>query len=283
MPLHPPFDPGAAPVVPDSFTLDQDRRPRLRLNLRGAYTLIRHETQRFFSVGLQTVLAPTVSSLLFFGLFSFVIGRIVIIDGQGGYGSFLACGLIMMATLQNAFANTSSSLMISKIQGNLVDVMMPPLFASEWIIGFVGGGIARGLVVAFASWLVLLPWTGLLPQAPVMTLLILINASFFTAQLGLLAGLWARKFDQMAGLNSFVITPLTMLSGTFYTTDRLPDFLRFLCLFDPFYYSIDGLRAAVLGVSEVPFWHANAVLLLFNGALLCLVFALLRCGYRLRS
>ncbi|HZA65856.1 MAG TPA: ABC transporter permease, partial [Geminicoccaceae bacterium] len=192
------------------------------LNLIGLWTLYLKEVRRFLKVPGQTLLAPVVTTLMFLLIFALALGR----SGRTIEGlpflQFLAPGLIMMAVIQNAFANTSSSILIGKIQGNIVDLLMPPLRPGELMFGLVAGGVTRGLVVAVVVTLVMLPAVSLGIAHPLLVLFYALSGSLMLALLGLLGGLWAEKFDQMATVTNFVITPLSFLSGTFYSIAQLP-------------------------------------------------------------
>jgi ABC-2 type transport system permease protein len=242
------------------------------VNWIGLWTLYRKEVRRFLAVGTQTVLAPMVTTLLFLAIFVLAMGHSVELVGGVPYMEFLAPGLIMMAMTQNAFANASSSLMIAKIQGNIVDLLMPPLSALEITLGLALGGLTRGLVVGVATaaaiWLfVPLQVSHLLPL-----LFYGVMASLMLAQLGIIAGIYAEKFDHMAAVTNFIITPLAFLSGTFYSTARLPEFGQILAHLNPFFYMIDGFRYGFIG-------HADGSLLLGALALTTVNAALLLANY----
>ena len=242
------------------------------VNWIALWTLYRKEVRRFLAVGTQTVLAPMVTTLLFLAIFVLAMGHSVELVGGVPYMEFLAPGLIMMAMTQNAFANASSSLMIAKIQGNIVDLLMPPLSALEITLGLALGGLTRGLVVGVATaaaiWLfVPLQVSHLLPL-----LFYGVMASLMLAQLGIIAGIYAEKFDHMAAGTNFNITPLAFLSGTFYSTARLPEFGQILAHLNPFFYMIDGFRYGFIG-------HADGSLLLGALALTTVNAALLLANY----
>src|SRR5579859_1247101 len=219
------------------------------VNWLGLWTLLVKEVRRFLKVYFQTVLAPVVTTLLFMAVFA-LQGRTDI--GGVPYEQFLAPGLIMMAVTQNAFANTSSSLIIAKVQGNIVDLLMPPLSPLEQTVAVALGGIVRGLMVGCA---VLFAMAFLVPIHVASLPLIVFHvlaASLLLSLLGMAGGIWAEKFDHLATVTNFIITPLSFLSGTFYSVDNLPPLVRMLAKFDPFFYMIDGFRAGFIGHSDGP-------------------------------
>lgn len=221
-----------------------------RFNWLGLYTLAGREVQRFASVWTQTLLAPLVTAGLFLLIFSIAIGpRRGEVMGVS-FTTFIAPGILMMTVIQNAFANTSSSIVISKVQGNIVDTLMPPLSPAELVVGYMAGGIARGVFVAIAIATGMALFLGIVPQYPLLYLLFVILGSALMAGLGILAGIYAQKFDQMAAITNFIITPLAFLSGTFYSVEALPPVLREITHFNPIFYLIDGARFAVIGVSD---------------------------------
>ena len=204
------------------------------VNWVGMYTLLLKETKRFCKVYQQTILAPAFTSLLFFLVISIAIGSRV--NYEFNYINFLAPGIIIMTMMQNAFANTSSSILGSKMQGNIVDLLMPPLSSNEIIFSYVLAAIIRSILVGFLTWLFIYPFSELYLFSFLIFFIYTILGSVLLALLGLIAGIWAEKFDNMSGITNFVITPLTFLSGTFYTIDRLPEPFFTISLFNPFYY-----------------------------------------------
>lgn len=221
-----------------------------RVNWLGLLTLCSREMQRFLAVWTQTLLAPLVTSALFLLIFSIAIGP-TRGDVMGvPFTHFIAPGILMMAVIQNAFANTSSSIVIGKVQGNIVDTLMPPLSSAELVIGYLVGSIARGLFVAVAITLGLAIFLNITPMHPFMALGYVILGSAFMGAVGIVAGVFADKFDQMAAITNFIVTPLAFLSGTFYSVRALPPVLEEITRFNPIFYLIDGLRYSVLGVSD---------------------------------
>lgn len=255
----------------------------LDLNLIGLWTLYLKEVRRFWKVGAQTILAPVITTLVFLAIFALAMHRAETMIGDLPFLRFLAPGLIMMAIVQNAFSNTSSSLVIAKIQGNIVDYLMPPLGAGELLLGMVMGGITRGVAVGIAVWLAMLPFVDLVPLHPVLVAYYVVASSLMLSLLGLLAGLWSDKFDQIAAVTNFVITPLSFLSGTFYSIEALPESLRWIAHANPFFYMIDGIRYAFTGHADGGIAVGFVVLLLVNVALWVLAYRLMQRGYKLKA
>lgn len=255
----------------------------LDLNLIGLWTLYLKEVRRFWKVGAQTILAPVITTLVFLAIFALAMHRAETMIGDLPFLRFLAPGLIMMAIVQNAFSNTSSSLVIAKIQGNIVDYLMPPLGAGELLLGMVMGGITRGVAVGIAVWLAMLPFVDLVPLHPLLVAYYVVASSLMLSLLGLLAGLWSDKFDQIAAVTNFVITPLSFLSGTFYSIEALPGSLRWIAHANPFFYMIDGIRYAFTGHADGGIAVGFVVLLLVNVALWVLAYRLMRRGYKLKA
>lgn len=256
----------------------------LKFNYLGLWTLYCKEVQRFFKVFFQTIIAPVISSLLFMAVFALAMGGADMPAIKGmAFTSFLAPGLIMMAMVQNAFANTSSSLMMGKMQGCIIDVLMPPLSPWELTLGFALGGITRGLLVGISVSLALAYWTGFAFHSLFFIVFHAVAASLMLALLGMLGGIWADKFDHLAAVTNFVVTPLSFLSGTFYSIDRLPEFFRALALINPFFYMIDGFRYGVIGYHDADLGHGVFALVLCNGFLLLAGYWLFKSGYKLKS
>lgn len=252
------------------------------INWVGLWTLYVKEVQRFIKVITQTVLAPVVTTLLFFAVFALALGGSVQQVGGLPFIEFLAPGLIMMATTQNAFANTSSSIMISKVQGNIVDVLMPPLSAGEFLFAYSFAGVTRGLAVALAVGLAVLPFAEIRINSWVATLYFAFCGSLILSLIGILAGLWSEKFDHLAAVTNFVVTPLAFLSGTFYSIQRLPDFWYNAAHLNPFFFMIDGFRFGMTGHTDGDVLLGAVALGVTAAALWALCYALLRRGYRLK-
>lgn len=254
-----------------------------RVNWLGFQTLCKREVLRFTNVWTQTLLAPLITAGLFLLIFTIAIGP------QRGevmgvaFTTFIAPGILMMTVIQNAFANTSSSLMISKSQGNIVDTLMPPLSAAEVVLGYIVGGTMRGLVVAIALLISFSVFLGIVPQAPLVTLAFVTLGSAFMATLGLIAAIYSQKFDQMAAITNFIVTPLAFLSGTFYSIEALPPGLYQVAHINPVFYLIDGARWSVIGVSDTSPVIGFLSALIATAAAIALAWLLFRRGTRLKS
>lgn len=251
-------------------------------NWTGLWTLYTREVRRFTKVFTQTLLAPCVTTLLFLTVFALALGG----AGRSVAGipfiQFLAPGLVVMAIAQNAFANTSSSLMISKIQGNIVDTLMPPLTPGEIHFGMTMGGVTRGLAVGVAVTLAMSIFVELPFSHPGYMLFHAVTGSLMLAQLGLLGSLWAEKYDHISAVTNFVITPLAFLSGTFYSIQRLPEAAQTAAHFNPFFYMIDGFRYGTIGHADGSIVAGLIVMTLINAALWAFCTWLLAVGYKLK-
>ena len=253
------------------------------MNLRGFYTLLYKELLRFYKVLLQTVIAPIITTLLYLLVFSHALKGHVMVYDNIAYTTFLVPGLVMMTVIQNAFANSSSSLIQSKVTGNIVFVLLTPLSHIEFYLAFLLAAIIRGLVVGLGVFLVAFLFVPVPVHSVVILLLFALMGSAFLATLGIIAGIWAEKFDQLAGFQNFIIMPLTFLSGVFYSIHSLPAIWQTLSRFNPFFYMIDGFRYGFFGVSDVNplfslFFVATALLLLAG-----LTLMMLGRGYKLRN
>jgi ABC-2 type transport system permease protein len=247
------------------------------------WTLFSKELLRFIKVSVQTVAAPVLTSLLYLVIFGQVLeGRVQVFDGVR-YTSFLVPGLVMMSVLQNAFANSSSSLIQSKITGNIVFILLAPISYAEFFWAYVAASVARGLAVG-AGVLVVTAWfVELRLEAPLWTLAFAVLGAALAGALGLLAGIVSEKIDQLAAFQNFVILPLTMLSGVFYSIHSLPAFWRNLSHANPFFYMIDGFRYGFFASSDVPPAISLAVVALAFAAVASLCLVLLKSGYKLRT
>jgi ABC-2 type transport system permease protein len=252
------------------------------LQWRGTLVLLRKEIIRFRKVSVQTVLAPVVSAVLFLIVFQHVLAGRIELPGGISYAAFLVPGLAMMALQQNAFANSSSSLTQSKVTGNLVFLLLTPLPAWSWFLGYVGGGVVRGLVVGIVVWLSTLPLVWTWPLHPGYALAMLLIAALLMSALGLLAGLWADKWDQLSLFQSFLINPLTFLAGVFYSVQSLQEPWKSLAHANPFFYMIDGLRWAFFGVSDAAAEIDFAVSIGFCALISLICWQLLARGWRIR-
>jgi len=250
--------------------------------MTGFSTLFYKEILRFWKVSFQTILAPVLTALLYLLIFSHVLEEHVQVYPGLRYASFLIPGLAMMSLLQNAFANSSSSLIQSKITGNIVFILLPPLSHLEFFGAYVLASAVRGVVVGLGVFVI----TTMFVPVPVQNLLWVVAfallGSATLGTLGIIAGIWADKFDQLAAFQNFVIIPLTFLSGVFYSIHSLPPFWQQVSHFNPFFYMIDGFRYGFFGVSDVSPYLSLAIV---GGSLLALSFAtlsLLKRGYKLR-
>ena len=253
------------------------------VNWIGLWTLYQREVYRFLKVYTQTIAAPVVTTLLFYAVFALALGGVVRMAGSVPFLVFLGPGLIVMAMAQNAFANTSSSVVIAKVQGNIVDVLMPPLSPLEMAVAYVGGGITRGMFVGVVTGIAIWAFVPLGIHSPAYILFHGLMASMMLAQLGMIGGIWSEKFDHIAAFTNFVVTPLTFLSGTFYSVDRLPPAFWWLAHFNPFFYMIDGFRYGFIGQSDGTLAIGVAVMLGINAALGVLLLRMLSSGYKLKA
>lgn len=254
------------------------------VNWLGFWTLYARESRRFIKVHFQTIWAPVVTTLMFLAIFALALGGSQMHEVHGvPFLEFLAPGLIMMAMVQNAFANTSSSLIIAKVQGNIVDTLMPPLSPLEQTMGFALGGVTRGLVVGIAVSLAMLAFVRLHVSHPLFILYHGIMASLMLALLGMIGGIWADKFDHMAAVTNFIVTPLSFLSGTFYSVERLPAPWHAIAMVNPFFHMIDGFRYGFIGASDGSPLVGAMVVLAANVLLLTVTYRMFRTGYKLRA
>ena len=254
-----------------------------RVNWLGLQTLIEREVRRFLAVWTQTLLAPLVTAGLFLLIVNIAVGtRRGEVMGVS-FVHFLAPGILMMTVIQNAFANVSSSIVISKVQGNIVDTLMPPLSGIELLLGYLAGGVLRGIIVALAVAVIMFPFIGLGIDNPLLALIYVTLGGAFLGALGIVAGVYANKFDQMAAITNFIIPPLSFLSGTFYSLETMPPVLQAISHANPVFYLIDGLRYAVLGVSDSSPVLGLAVVTGATALVGALAWWMLRTGYRLKS
>lgn len=255
------------------------------INWLGIRTLYVKEVRRFFKVQLQTVWAPAITTLMFLAIFSLALGR-----AKGEvlglpYATFLAPGLIIMGMVQNSFQNSLSSLIIAKVQGTIVDVLMPPLSHGELLFCYVAGAVTRAWAVGLAIWLAMLLWPGLDVSIahPLLVLLFGTLGALMLGLLGVLTGIWADKFDHGAAVTNFLVQPLTLLSGTFYAIAALPPVMQSISRANPFFYMIDGFRAGFIGIEEAPIWLGLLIVGGLSLALWALCYLLLKSGWKLRA
>ena len=271
---------------PPSWLRNEPGDPVLSgVNWVGLRTLYIKEVRRFFKVQTQTVWAPAVTTLLYLVIFTVALGR-------GGrtvmgveFADFLAPGLIVMAMLQNAFANSSFSLLVGKMQGNIVDYLLPPLSVGELIAGLVGAAVTRAFLVGGAVWLAMLLWpdVSVTVAKPLWLLWFGLMGSLMLSFLGLMTSIWADKFDHAAAVTNFVVTPLSLLSGTFYSVEQLSPLFRAISHANPFFYVISGFRYGFLEVTDSPLVVGAVGLLLVNIALWATCYALLKSGWKIKN
>ena len=250
--------------------------------MTGFSTLFRKEITRFWKVSFQTVLAPVLTALLYLLIFSHVLEEHVQVYPGVRYTAFLVPGLAMMSLLQNSFANSSSSLIQSKITGNIIFVLLPPLSHFEFFAAYVLASVVRGVMVGFGVFAITAMFVPVPMQNPLWVVSFALLGSALLGTLGIIAGVWAEKFDQLAAFQNFIIVPLTFLSGVFYSMHSLPPFWQDVSRFNPFFYMIDGFRYGFFGVSDV---SPRLSFMIVGGCLLALSFAtlsLLKRGYKLR-
>ena len=249
----------------------------------GFKTLFYKEVLRFWKVGTQTVAAPVLTALLYLLIFSHVLESHVRVYGSVAYTAFLIPGLVMMSVLQNAFANSSSSLIQSKVTGNIIFVLLPPISYREFFAAYVMASIVRGVVVGIGVLAATFWFTPLGFDNPLWIIAFAVIGGGMLGSLGVIAGIWADKFDQLAAFQNFLIMPLTFLSGVFYSVHSLPPFWQQVSRFNPVFYMIDGFRYGFFGVSDVSPWHSLLVACACLAVLAVLTLALLKRGYKLRS
>jgi ABC-2 type transport system permease protein len=253
------------------------------INWLGIWTLYAKEVHRFLKITMQSIVAPVVTTLLFLAVFSLAFGDRAVLGGAVPFPRFLAPGLIMMAIIQNSFANGASSLLISKIQGNIVDLLMPPLGPGELSFCFAMAGATRGLVcgAAVALGMSLFVDNSVAHIWPIV--FYGVGAGLLLSQIGVTSGIWADKFDHMATITNFVITPLAFLSGTFYSIDRLPEPWYGLSQINPFFYIIDGFRYGFIDHADGALGIGIAVLVLLNAVMWICNYLILRSGWKLKT
>ncbi len=252
-------------------------------NLLGAWTLFVREVHRFMKVKVQTILAPALMAALYFIVFRYALGKRSVPGLEVDYFSFLIPGLVMMAILQNAFANTSSSIITGKVMNVHIYLLMAPLSALEVVVAFLAAAVVRACVVAAVLLFVLMPFTDLGIRHPWMIILYGLAGSLLMGGLGLIGGMWARKFDEMSLINNFVILPLTFLSGVFYSVRQLPPFWQKVNAYNPFFYLIDGFRYGFLGVGDTQPKMAIWVVLTASVGCVMACWYLWRIGWKLKE
>ena len=278
-------EPGAGPPqggrdpLGGSVAVPRDRGANI---LAGAQALLYKEVLRFWKVSFQTVAAPVLTAILYLLIFGHVLEDHVKVYGRVSYTSFLVPGLVMMSVLQNAFANSSSSLIQSKITGNLVFVLVAPLSHWAWFVAYVGASVVRGVVVGFGVFIVTVWFAPFQLAQPLWVIAFAVMGAAMMGALGLIAGLWAEKFDQIAAFQNFIIMPMTFLSGVFYSVGSLPPFWKGVSHLNPFFYMIDGFRFGFFGVGDVSPWTSLAVVGVSLALVCALCLRLLKIGYKIR-
>ncbi len=251
--------------------------------MRGWQTLLFKEISRFWKVAFQTVAGPVLTAMLYLLIFGHALEAHVKVYDAVSYTAFLVPGLAMMSVLQNAFANSSSSLIMSKVMGNLVFLLLTPLSYWNWFVAYVGASVVRGLVVGIGVFAVSAFYTDLSLVAPWWVMTFAVLGSALMGALGVIAGLWAEKFDQRAAFQNFIVMPMTFLSGVFYSIHSLPVFWQRVSHFNPFFYMIDGFRYGFFGISDVSPWLSLSVVASALMLVSSIAVALLKSGYKIRS
>lgn len=261
-------------IMPASFSA---------INWIGTWTLYKKEVHRFIKVYNQTLFAPVVTALLFLAVFSLAMGHHVEHVNGVPFTQFMASGLIIMTVVQNAFANTSSTLVMGKVMGTIIDYIMPPLSAGETTFAMVMGGVTRGIMVGILVTLAMLPFIPLTIHSIGFAVFYLIISSMLLALLGMFTGIISETFDQMSAVTSYVITPLSFLSGTFYSVHNLPAILQPLSHINPFFYMIDGFRYGMTGYHDGSLMMGITIVSGFTALLWAMVYVMLAKGYRIKS
>jgi len=248
----------------------------------GLWSLYAREFRRFWKICIQTVFAPVVTTLLFLTVFSVALGRADTIVSGIPYSEFLAPGLIVMAIIQNAFANTSASIMTAKTQGNIVDTLMSPLTPMDLTVGYAFSGASRGVVVAIVVAASIAPFVELRVHNLGLIVLFAVGAALISSMLGIISGIWSEKHEHNSAMTNFVIMPLSFLSGTFYSIERLPEGYQAIALYNPFFYLIDGFRYAFTGHADGSVDISIAVLIGLNAVLWFICYRMFASGYKLK-
>ena len=246
-------------------------------------TLFKKEVSRFLKVGIQTVVGPAISSLLFLSVFSLALGRSINQINGVNLAEFIAPGLIMMTMLQNSFANAASSIGQSKFQGNIVDILMAPLSNFELSFGYIMGSVARGVICGTVTFFGIIFFVPLKIYSYPALFFYSLTGCLMMASMGTIVGIWADKWDQQQGITNFIVLPLTFLSGTFYSISKLPEFWQIFALFNPFFYNIDGFRFAFIGQSDSPLMQGIIILIFINLCLFFSCYLMFKNGYKLKS
>jgi ABC-2 type transport system permease protein len=255
------------------------------VNWEGLKTLYIKEVRRFFKVQLQTIWGPAITTALFLVIFTVALGGTNRTVLGASFPDFIAPGLIIMGMMQNAFANSSFSLLVGKIQGTIVDYLMPPLSSGELLAAMVGGAVTRAIMVGLAVWLVMLFWPGVhvSPKHVWAVIVFGLLGSIMLALIGVLTSIWAEKFDHAAAIGTFVVGPLSLLSGTFYSIDRLIPAFQTFSYFNPFHCAISGFRYGFIGATDSSLMVSLLILVGVNAVLAVLCYTLLRSGWKLKA
>jgi len=249
----------------------------------GWQMLLYKEVLRFWKVAFQTIAGPVLTAMLYLLIFGHALESHVKVYDRVSYTAFLVPGLAMMSLLQNAFANSSSSLIMSKVMGNLVFLLLTPLSYLNWFVAYVGAALIRGLIVGLGVFAVSALFTDISLVAPLWIVIFAVMGAALMGALGLIAGLWADKFDQLAAFQNFVVMPMTFLSGVFYSIHSLPPFWQTVSHLNPFFYMIDGFRYGFFGVSDVSPWLSLTVVAVVLLPVSWLAVRMLRSGYKIRG
>jgi ABC-2 type transport system permease protein len=273
-------------TAPQKAIMNEPGVPVIRsINWVGLKTLYIKEVRRFFKVQLQTIWGPAISTALFLVIFVVALGSSRQEVLGRSFADFIAPGLIIMGMMQNAFANTSFSLLVGKIQGTIVDYLMPPLSTGELLAAMVGGGVTRAVFVGLAVWLVMLVWPSVhvMPTHIWAVLVFGLLGSMMLSFMGVMTSIWAEKFDHAAAITTFLVGPLALLSGTFYTIDRLAPAFQVFSQLNPFHYAISGFRYGFIGQADSSVMTGALVLLAVNIILGVFCYLLLRSGWKLKA
>ena len=252
-------------------------------NYLPLWTLIMKEVRRFIKVGMQTVLGPAISALLFLAVFSLALGRSIESINGVNFANYIAPGLIMMTILQNSFSNAASSIGQAKFQGNIVDILMSPISDFELAVGYITGAIIRGLLCGIVTFFGIILFINVNIYSYTILFFYALMGSVMMSALSVMVGIWADKWDQQQGITNFIVLPLTFLSGTFYSINRLPEFWKNISAFNPFFYNIDGFRYAFIGKSDSSLLIGGTSLLILNTFLVYCCYLMFRSGYKLKS
>ena len=270
-------------ILENKFISERSKKGIHSVNWIGVYTLFKREVMRFLKIYLQTILGPALTTLLFLIIFAMALGRSTKLVQDIPFLEFLAPGLIIMAMIQNAFGNTSSSLLSAKVAGNITDLLLPPLTAIEFASAFLAGAICRGLFVGASVSLLVLFFVPLTVYNPLALIYFSVLSCALMGLLGLIAGIWASKFDHIAAVTNFLVTPLSLLSGTFYSITILPTNFYIMSQLNPFFYMIDGFRYSMIGYADSNIYLGGIVLLILNILLYFITILMLKSGFKLKA